>query len=242
MAKKHGSIKQKGLSVSKVRFMPRKSRVWVLSSKPGTHSKALSIPLGFLLTDLLEVTKNSREAGFLLNNGKVLVDGIERKSRNFSIGLFDLVELKDLKKNYRIVLDCNGRLVPAEIKDTGKQFKLCRISRKKTVKGAKILLSTLDGRNFSEKQTSLKPGDSIKVGIPEQKIIEELPLQEGSIVLLLSGKHVGKTAKVLEITQGSLRKDKLLTLEDERKKFQTVEKSVFVIGKQKPEIELFKEE
>lgn len=242
MSKKQGSTKQKSLSAGKARRLERKSTTWTIAFRPATHSKKLSIPLGFAVRNLLEASKNMKETKFILTNNKVTVDGIVRKSRNFSLGLFDLLELKDLKKTFRIVLDTNGRLALHEIKAGEKPFKLCKIASKKAVKQGSILLSTNDGRSFLEKQTGLKPGDSVKIQIPEQKIMKELKLEAGSIVLLLSGKHVGRTAKVAEIIQGTLRKEKTLTLEMNGEQFQTTANNVFVIGSEKPEIEVLKED
>src|SRR3989338_871512 len=237
MARKQGSVKQKSLSVSKARFAARKVKVWSIAYRPGPHSKSLSVPLGFALRELLGLSKNSKETRFLLNSGKVLVDGRARNSRNFPIGLFDIIELEGLKKAFRAVIDTKGRIRLAELKSK-ERTKLCRIEGKKAAKGKRVLLSTNDGRNFLENSTSLKPGDSVIVQLPEQKIIKEMPLEKGSLVLLLSRKHTGKTASIISIMPGSMRKEPLLTLKQNGKEFQTVARNVFVIGKEKPETEL----
>lgn len=240
MARKQGSKQQKTVSSERARFMPRKEKVWTTAYRPGAHSKSLSIPLGFAMKDLIGIAKNSKEMKFLLNNSKVIVDGKARKERNFTLGLFDVIELKESKKAYRMLLDTNGRLVAKEIPES-ERFKLCRIKSKKTVKGGKASISTHDGRTFVFDSTKLKPGDSVRIKLPEGKIEKELELSEGSRVLLLSGRHVGRTATVSAITPGSLRKDILLTLKQGSEEFQTVGHNVFVIGKEKQEIETFKE-
>jgi len=240
MSKMQGSKQQKALSSERARFMPRKQKVWTIAYRPGPHSKPMSIPLGFALKDLLKIAKNSREMKFMLNNSKVSVDGKVRKERNFALGLFDILELKEMKKAYRLLLDTNGRLVASEVPESEK-FKLCRIKSKSTVKGKKVSISTNDGRTFMFDSTALKPGDSVKLKLPEGTIEKEIPMAEGSLVLLLSGKHVGETAKISQITPGTLKKEVLLTLEAGDEEFQTVGKNVFVIGKEKREIRTFKE-
>ena len=61
-------------------------------------------------------------------------------------------------------------------------------------------------------------------------------------MLLIAGKHVGKTAKVAEIIPGTLKKERILQLKSGSEEFQTTEKNILVIGKEKPEIEVFKGE
>ncbi|MDO8646982.1 MAG: 30S ribosomal protein S4e [Candidatus Diapherotrites archaeon] len=241
MAKKQGSKQQKTLSAPKSHFMPRKTKNWTIAYRPGTHAKKLSVPLGFALRDIMKIVKNTKEIKFLLNNSQIEVDGIVRKERNFPIGLFDIIEIKELKKSFRVLIDTNGRLVIREL-PAGKNFKIARIMSKKAMKGGKIMLSSSDGRNFILAKTDLKPGDSVKTQVPENKIIQELKLQEGSTVLLIAGKHVGKTAKVAEIIPGTLTKERILQLNSGSEEFQTTEKNILVIGKEKAEIEVFKGE
>ncbi|MFH0715180.1 MAG: 30S ribosomal protein S4e, partial [Candidatus Diapherotrites archaeon] len=72
-------------------------------------------------------------------------------------------------------------------------------------------------------------GDSLKVEIPERKIISVLPLEKGSTALLIGGQHMGETAEIVGIAKASFRKPALLTLKGNGKTFQTVKENVFVI-------------
>lgn len=235
MAKKGQKKAQKRISAQKTVSIERKKKVWTFAFRPGTHAKKESLTLGTALRDVLKVAKNSKEARFILNSEKVKVDGKIRKDTSFGIGLFDVVELVDSKKFYRVLIDRKGRIALKEEKKEKSSVKLCKIKGKKAVKGKKVLVHTEDGRNIVQEKSSLNIGDSIELQVPEQNILNSLELKKGSLCLLTGGRRVGETAVVKEIVPGTMRKEKLLSLEGrDGKEFQTSGKNVFVVGKEKP--------
>ncbi len=236
MAKKGSNKKQKRLSAEKVRRMNRKENTFTIKLKSGPHNHKQSVPLGFLLRDILNHSSNTKETKNILSQGKIKIDGKERKDKQFPIGLFDFISIEGIKENYRMVLDSKGRLKAIKTEEK-KPFKLCRITGKKSVKKG-IQLNTHDGRTFIEKKTDLKVGDSIKISLPEQKIIEKLPEKKGSLVYITAGSYAGQTAKIEEIIPGTINRFKRVKLKTKEKEFKTTEPNVFVIGEKKPEIEL----
>lgn len=237
MAKKGGKKKQKRLSTNKVRRMNRKENTFTVKLKPGPHNFTQSIPLGFLVRDILKLSNNKRETKKILSAGTIKVDGKVRKELKFPVGLFDFVSIEDTKENYRIVLDSKGRLKALKTEEK-KPAKVCKITGKKMKGKKKIQLNTNDGRTFIEKETELKVGDSIKISLPEQKIIEKLKEKKGSLVYVTGGSHSGQVAEIEEIIPGAINRFKTVKLKTKEKEFKTTEANVFVIGEKKPEIEL----
>jgi len=241
MASKGERKIEKRLATSKVRKIKRKEERFTIRSKPGPHTRASAVPVGFVLRDLLGIAKNMKEIKFILSSRQVKVDGRIISDYKFPVGLFDLVSIEKTKKNYRMVFDSKGRLAAEAIDLKEKPAKICKITGKKTIKGRKVQLETNDGRSIVLGKTGLAVGGTVKISLPEQKILAEFELKRGNIVYIIAGAHVGTIAAVREITEGTMKRPKLITLKPhEGEEIQTVEKNIFVIGEKKPELEVFK--
>jgi len=237
MTSKGGTKSEKRLSTSKARNLFRKEKMFTIKSHPGIHKRSDSVPLGFVLRDLLKVCNNLKEAKSILHKGNVFVDGKPRKEYKFPVGLFDVVSLKDLKKNYVAVFDSLGRIEFKEVKE-GKH-KICKVLGKRTVKKGKTQIHTNDSRTFREKVDKIKVSDGILIELPGQKILKIFELKNGNTVYVFGGTHVSTVATVKNIVEGTMKRPKLLTLEDkEGNEFQTTENNVVVVGDKKAELEV----
>lgn len=236
-----GSRHLKRLAAPKAWKIKRKRRfgTWVTNVIPGPHPKERAVPLRVLIRDLLGLADNAREADFIIRSGKVLVDGVVRKNPRFPVGLFDVVELPEIEKVFRMIIDDKGRLVPKEIPAEEKTFKLVRVERKVMVKGGKIQLGTHDGRSFLvDDAKDVKPGDVLKISVPDQKIVEVFHLKEGNLVYVLSGRHAGTIGKINAVNKGDVIRERSVDLSVEDEKIQTAARNVFVVGKESPAITL----
>ncbi|MCR4368421.1 MAG: hypothetical protein NUV67_00775 [archaeon] len=242
MANKGETKTQKSLSAPKSRYFSRKVDKFTTKSKAGTHRKKDSVPLSFALRQLLEVVANAREAKKILGEGKVKVNAIARKDERFALGLFDLIELAELKKKYRVVLDEKGRLILREIDAKSKDFKISKVTGKRAIKGGKILLTTNDGFTIDPGKAKVGVDDSIKISLPEIKIDEVYPMAKGSTIFIIGGTHVGETAMVEDVMAGSLQRKRAVLLSSKDNQYQTVTRNVFVVGKAKSEIEALTQE
>ncbi len=230
----------KRIAASKAKFLERKDLKWTIKTSPGPHNEKEAVALGFVLRDLLKVASNLKEAKIILNAGKVSVDCVQRKTVDFPIGLFDVVQFAETKKAYRIIFDKKGRLEAKEIKFAEKQHKVSRIAGKKMLKKNTVQLVCNDGKTFAvaEKDALAKAkiGDSILLELPK-KFVKVLELKKGNMAMVVGGKHVGETAKIGEVGVSTMQRPKLITLESEKENFMTVAKNVFVIGEAKGAIE-----
>ncbi len=240
MARKGADRKQKRLSASRSLFARKKTSKWIISTKPGAHPKGSSAPLGFALRDLLNYAGNAKEMKMLLNSGKVLVDGKVRKGRNMPLGIFDVVELPEIEKRYRVLFDSKGRIMLKEISAKGKLQKLCRVVGKHATRGNKMQIATNDGRSIAVSAAdAISVNDSLLIELPSQKIAAKFRMEGNSLVYIISGKHVNEHAKILDVAESTMKRPKLVMLENENgDKFSTLAENVFVIGTEKPAIEM----
>ena len=89
MTKKGGNTtvkRQRAPSFWKIR---RKHGQFVVRARPGPHQKAVCYPLGILLRDVLRVGQTLDEVKGILNDGKISVDGVVRRSIGWPEGLMD---------------------------------------------------------------------------------------------------------------------------------------------------------
>lgn len=228
MARKGRKRVQKRIAAPRQWKIERKGHKFATKTIPGSHAIQKSIPLSIAIKEILGLAKNQKEVKFILKNGNIKVDGIMRKEKGFPIGLFDLVEIEKIGKKFRTIIDSKGRITLKEEKKEKKE-KLCKVKQKTILKKGKTQLTTHDNRNILTEEKEIKIGDTIKITVPEQKIIKKISMEEGSQVLVIGGKHVGETAKIIKIHEGTMKRERLLDLETKEKKFQTTMENVFVI-------------
>ena len=210
----------------------KKKLVWVARPNPGAHSLREGMPLILVLRDLLKYSNTARETKHILNNKQILIDGIKRKDHRFNVGFMDVVSIPELKEEYRIILDKNGRLNLSKIDEKESKIKICKIKGKGLSKG-KMELRLSDGRTMLlDKKDNFKTGDSIVIGIPEQKIISHLPIEKGSFIIMIDGKKIGSTG-IIEGIKGNF-----VSIKSKEGIFETLKKNCFVLGKQKSELKI----
>ena len=184
-----------------------------------------------------------REVKAILSSGQVKVDGVIRKDGRFPVGLMDVVEITTSGERFRLLPKLKGGLKLVSIDDAEAKYKLCRIETKTMVNGNKVQLGLHDGRTLllpEDKEASdYKTLDTLKVGIPKQKLMKTINLVKGAYAIVSRGKNVGIEGKILEIEKRLGTHASTVTLQDpDGNKFQTALDYVFVVGKTKSEVTL----
>lgn len=238
MAKKGQSRHMKRYAAPRALKLPRKSFPWMVKPSPGPHPRKSSLPLRLLLRDYLSLARTAREADRILAGGQVLVDGRVRRSPKFSVGLMDVVQLLTLNQNYRVLLDHRGRLVLHEIDKAETSLKLCKVMRKDIVRGRRVQLSFHDGKALVGDFDEFRPGDGVKLALPELKVLERFPFEKGVTVLVTGGKNVSKVGTITDVKLVEGKRPNIVTFEAAGETFQAPEHYVFVVGKEKPAISL----
>ena len=215
----------------------RKNKRFVITVRPGSHSKAHSIPTAVLLRDILKIVTTLREAKSTIYGGKVTIDGVKRKSLHHSIGLMDVVELENISDVYRFVPKDNQILKPLKINETEKTKKLAKIVSKTSIKGGKTQLGFHDGRSMIS-DIDVNVGDSCLLEIPKQKILEVIKLEQGCQVIVTLGINAGQIGTVKKIEGGTFNLPRRVLLELGERKIEISTEMIMVVGKEKPVIQV----
>ena len=215
-----------------------KENKWTTKPNAGPHAIEGSLPLLLIVRDILGVADNAREAKRIINTGEILVDGRARKDYKFPVGFMDVIEIPKSEKVYRVLPDEKGRLILYPIAAENKDFKLCKITDKTTIRGGKTQLNLHDGRNQLA-DNEYKVGDVVILKVPEQEITDRIVFEKGTIGLITGGKHTGEIGRInkINITKSSMSNTVEMETED-KKTFLTLKDYVFVIGKEEPAIAL----
>ncbi len=229
---KRGSTKHmKRIAVPKaVPITNKKEYTWIKKPIAGPHSRDYCMALGVLLRDVLKIASTTREVRRILRERKVLVDGKVRVEEKFPVGMMDVISFPDAKKNYRIMIDWKGRLVPQEIDEKETGSKILKVTKKHTAPKGKITLTFHDGKNMYG-DNHIKVGDSVVVKLPKPELVSHMKLESGARCLVKEGKHAGSIVKLREILRRKGGKRPEVMVEGEDGNFETVLDYLFVIGK-----------
>ena len=221
----------------------RKHGKFTTRAIPGPHPKEQCLTLAILLREVLGHAENMHEVKAILSSGQVFVDGRPRKDPRYPVGMMDVIEIKSSDERYRLVPKRRGglRLVPIDEKEVS--FKLSRIERKQMVSGGKVQLSLHDGRNLllpdSSKPANYKTLDTLMISLPDQGLMESIPLETNTYAIVTQGRNVGIEGKIVDVEKRIGTHASTVTLEDsEGTRFQTALEYVFVLGKSKSQISL----
>jgi len=222
----------------------RKESTWAPKPIPGGHKSSLCLPLELIIRDDLKLAKTRREVTSILSKGKVKVDGRARIERNLPVGLMDVVELADANVAYRVLpVERRGLSLIKIPKDEAK-FKLCKVLRKTTAPGGRTQFGTHDGRNIRAEAKEGQPADystndTLRVSIPTQKVLGQIRFEKGNFALVIAGRNLGKSGKIVDLQHGTATRPAMVTIEDTSgNKFDTMADYTFVVGTDKPAIKL----
>jgi small subunit ribosomal protein S4e len=214
-----------------------KEYTWVVKPASGPHSLENCLSLTLVLREMLGLAATKKEAGKILSEGKVIVDGKVRRKADFPVGLMDVISLPDLNQSYQVIPTHKG-LSLSPVADAG--FKLCRVEDKTTVSngiqialhdGSNILVKVADPKNAAE--VLYETFDILKLSLPEKQVVDVIKTKVGNYAVITGGKNIGKTGRIVEIekTEAKKRRQALAVIEDETgARYQTILDFVFSLG------------
>jgi small subunit ribosomal protein S4e len=220
---------------------------WTKKPTPGPHAIERCLPLLIIIRDVLHYAKKFRDARSVIKQRKVKVDGKTRIDEKYPAGLMDVIEIPEARVAMRVLPIPRKGLSVTNIPKEETAFKLCRIEDKWTVEKGNSQLNLHDGRNILVKvadprrpaEDSYGTFDTIQISLPDQKILKHLRFAEGCRVIVTSGRNLGRVGRVKKIEEGSAARPRMVTIEDsESRTFQTMADYVFVVGEDKPLIQL----
>ncbi len=238
MAKKGGDKRTKRQLAPAFWDIKRKEGQFIVRTNPGGHPKGRSYPLGIFLRDVIKVVKTMNEAEKILNHAKVKVDGFPRYDTNYPVGLMDIVELVGTELQlYRLVPKDSRILSYVNIDESERNLKPLKIKTKHLVENNAIQYGSHDGKTFlSEEKYSV--GDTVVFDLKNKKIIQEIKIEPGNLVLITSGENAGIQGKIGEIKQGTFSIPRRVVLDLESRSVELPTDMVMAIGQESPVIKV----
>ena len=225
MSKRH----LKNINAPKSWPIQRKKKYWIIRTNPGPHSFKESMPLGVIFNDLLGYTRTTREIKRVLLQGVITVNGKVRKDHKFPVGIFDIIEFPE-DEAYRLLYDLKGRFFLKKEDKNERKVILFKIKNKTILKEGKIQLNLGNGENILTDKKDIKPGDTITIS--DNKVKDILSFDKGVYIYLVKGKRIGTSGRVENVAKEKIK------FSEGKEKYETLKKYAFVIGKDKPLINI----
>lgn len=232
------------------RFWPihRKEYTWAVRPSSGPHPLQGSLPLAIALRDILGFAQTRKEAGTIVVQGRIRVDGKIRRDDSFPVSLMDVVTMPDIDKSFRILPSAKG-LVLHPIDTQEASYKLCRIENKTVTRNGHVQLNLNDGSNLLVNVADAKNPqedvyntlDTLKISLPERHIIELVKMKEDGCGIIIGGKNLGKHGRIVEIEKAKAKKRRTacVTIEDAKgDRYETIMDFLFAVGETKPLISM----
>lgn len=179
----------------------RKTKKFITRPSPGPHKLDSCITIDLMLKEFLGYAKIRKEVKHILNKGKILVDKRHVKDHKFPIGLMDIIDIAELNEYYRIMLDEKGKFKLVKINKEDANYKYCKVIKKTMLKKKKMQINLVDGKNMIVDKDSYNTGDTVVLDLNSKKIKKHLKLENGAIILLTAGKHIGSIGSVEKINE-----------------------------------------
>ncbi len=247
MGKKGSPQHRKRLSAPIAYPIQRKHGTFTINPYPTRSTRESSIPLGIVIREMLGYAKTLSEVKKILSRKMIKIDGKVQTSYKSSLGPMDILEITKTEEYFRLTPYRGKRRFKLHpISQDDAHLKMQRIKRKQTVKNSQIQLTFHDGRNFlmnpGEEQkfpiTELAVKDSVMFNLEDKTLEDHYPFAEGNTALIMGGHNVGIVGKIQEIETQSGRKTRTVTLETDKGEIKTTDQHLFVIGREKPVIEI----
>ncbi len=235
MGKKGGRNKIKRLAAPRSWDISRKSNRFVFKPIPGPHPIASGYPLGVVVRDLASMATLSKELKLMMKAGKVRVDGKERRTPRFPVGLFNVVSVPLEGADFRLVPSPKG-LALAKVSADEAKTKLCSVNTKTKVKGGHIQYGLHDGRSMIDDGLNLSPGDAVLIEVPSQKVLGQAKLAKGSLGLVLTGDRAGQLGKIAEVKKGTISRERMVRISLPSGDTEIPSRLVFPVGTDAPMI------
>lgn len=235
MGKKGGRNKMKRLAAPRSWDIARKSDRFIFKPLPGPHPIAASYPLGVVVRDMASMANLSKELKIMMKAGKVRVDGKERRTPRFPVGLFNVISVPLEGVDFRLVPSPKG-LALVKVGANEAKTKLCSIHTKTKVRGGHIQYGLHDGRSMLDDALNLSPGDAVLIELPSQKILGQTRLAKGSLGLVLTGERAGQLGKIADVKKGTISREKMVKITLPSGEAEIPSRLVFPVGTESPMI------
>ena len=204
----------------------------------GPHKLTECLPLTLIVRNRLNLAADMREAGMVIRNKNILVDGKPRTDEGYPAGFMDVLSVAKSNKNYRILYDTKGRFQLHPIKAEEAGYKLLKIKSITTAEKGIFFGHTHDGRNLRFLDVSINTNDTVKFNLKTGAVEDIIRFENNAIAQVVGGKSCGRIGKIQSINKFDGSYTMVHLVDANGQKFITRIENVFVIGKDKPMVTL----
>ncbi|KAI5150330.1 small subunit ribosomal protein S4e [Enteropsectra breve] len=219
----------KRLAASKAWGLEKTGGKFAVRMNSGAHNKSLSIPLKYILTRFLKVAGTNKEVSHILNNEMIQINGKEVKDPKAPVGLFDVVSIKKTNEHYRLMFNINRKFKVHKISADEAQFRITKVKSKDVENGTPFTRS-LDGYNFRFVDPSVQIGDTIKVDIKTNKVVDSLRFEPGKVAFVYSGSNTGRVGVIHRIEKLQDGKSYVHLADSSNHTFTVLDSKAIIIG------------
>ncbi|MSS74098.1 hypothetical protein EXS72_00455 [Candidatus Pacearchaeota archaeon] len=156
-----------------------------------SRNNSNAVPVIIAIRDMLKIASNSKEGKYMIHNKLLKINGQLVTELNQPINLFSIFYAD---KNYQLVILPTGRFA---FEDTKENSRPVRVIGKNAVKDKKIQYGLHDGTSLISKE-KINVGDTVFLDF-DNKIKKHIAFEKGKNGLVISGKNIGKTGKIIEV-------------------------------------------
>jgi len=191
----------------------------------------MSIPLDLLIRNLLKYAKTKKEIKKILNKGEILIDNKVRKDHRFPVGILDIITIKSLNENYRLLFNKKGKFIIHKIKKEESLIKPKKITGKKILKNKKIQINFYDGTNRIVDKNIYKVSDTLVINLSKGEIIDCLKFEKGNLIYITKGNKISSMGVLNSLIKSKDSKESRIIYTKGKEKYETSKEYAFVIGK-----------
>ncbi|KAL0735081.1 hypothetical protein Bca4012_011291 [Brassica carinata] len=162
----------------------------------GPHKSRECLPLVLIIRNRLKYALTYREVISILMQRHIQVDGKVRTDKTYPAGFMDVVSIPKTNENFRLLYDTKGRFRLHSIRDEEAKFKLCKVRTIQLGQKGIPYLNTYDGRTIRYPDPLIKPNDTIKLDLEENKVVEFIKFDVGNVVMVTGGRNRGRVGVI----------------------------------------------
>jgi len=173
-------------------MLDKETGIWAPRPSSGPHKLRECLPMILILRNRLKLALNGREAGMMMMQRSIKIDGKARTDQNYPVGFMDVVSFEKSKDHYRLLYDTKGRFVVHKIHPDEATYKLCRVNKIATGPKGINFIVTHDGRTIRFPDPEVKVHDSVQVELETGKALKHVKFAHGNVCMIMGGNNVGR--------------------------------------------------
>lgn len=143
----------------------------------------------------------SREANIVTQDkeGGFKVDNKIRRNIKYPVGPMDVLSVVKTNEHYRVLYDVKGRFILHKIKEAESKYKLVKVTARSVGSNKVPYIVTNDARTIRYPHPDISIGDTIKIDLEKNTILEQFKYEPGHLSFVTGGNNIGRVGQVVHV-------------------------------------------